>query len=85
MASFEVLTEKQAPPRPSGAPSRKQADMCAYEGYVTSLKKGQAGKLATSPGETTRSVTVRVRKAAARLGRAVDVWSVGDEVYFRQA
>ncbi len=40
--------------------------------------------MANSPGETTRSVTIRVRKAAGRLRRVVDVWSVGDEVYFRQ-
>ena len=82
MASFEVVTERQAPPKPATV-KRHQEQMRTYEGYVASLKKAQAGRLAPSPDETTRSVMVRVRRAASRLGRSVEVWSVGETVYFR--
>jgi hypothetical protein len=57
--------------------------MVEYEGYVASLKKGQAGKLVPDPTESPRSIALRVSRAAKRLGRPLDVWTVDDAVYFR--
>jgi hypothetical protein len=57
--------------------------MAEYEGYVASLKKGQAGRLIPSDGESPRAVALRVTRAAQRLARPMDVWVLDGAVYFR--
>jgi hypothetical protein len=57
--------------------------MAEYEQFVNALKHKQAGKLSLVPGETERGVMLRVRRAAKRLDKAVDVWSADGFVYFK--
>ncbi len=82
MAEFAVVKQSQAPRRPTTA-GPLRARMAEYEGYVASLKRGQAGQLVPDLGESPRAVAVRVSRAAKRLNRPVEVWSVDGAVYFR--
>ena len=81
MAEFTLIDEAKAPKRPTTPPSMKRR-MQEYEGYVTGLKKGQAGKLVPSDGESLRSLALRVSRAAKRAGKPVTAWVGDDAVYF---
>lgn len=82
MAEFAVIKRSDAPRRPT-SPGRLRARMAEYEDYVASLKKGQAGKLVPGDGESVRAVAVRVTRAAKRIARPTEVWTVDGAVYFR--
>ena len=53
-----------------------------YEGFIQSIN-GDVGELELSPDEQMRSVKVRLRRAANRLGRDIDIWDVDNRVYFK--
>jgi Restriction Enzyme Adenine Methylase Associated len=57
--------------------------MREYEGFVTAVKRGQAGKLVPSDGETSASVRLRAARAASRRGKPIQTWTVEDTVYFK--
>jgi hypothetical protein len=82
MAEFAVVKQSQAPRRPT-TPGPLRARMAEYEDYVASLKKGQAGRLVPAGSESVRAVAVRVSRAAKRIARPTEVWTVDGAVYFR--
>ncbi|MFN0146539.1 MAG: hypothetical protein ACKVT1_08520 [Dehalococcoidia bacterium] len=55
--------------------------MVEFEGYVKALKAGQVGRLTPAERETTRGLTMRVGRAATRLGKSVNTWTVDGVVY----
>ena len=55
-----------------------------YEGFIQAID-GDVGELELSPDEQVRSVKVRLRRAATRLGREVDIWDADGKVYFQVA
>ena len=82
MATFNVISERAAPPQPKAkSPFAKR--MSEYQGFVAGLKKGSVGRLSPAPGETARSVSMRVNRAATRLGRPIASWVSDGVVYFR--
>jgi hypothetical protein len=82
MAEFEVIKQSQAPRRPT-SPGPLGERMAEYDDYVGSLKRGQAGKLVPADGESLRGIVLRVTRAAKRLSRPIEVWTVDGTVYFR--
>ena len=60
-----------------------KARMAEYEGFVTSVKRSEAGKLIPDEGESARGVALRVSLAGKRVGKAVAAWVVDGVVYFR--
>jgi hypothetical protein len=83
MATMTVIDEASAPKKPSPGASASLLRQAEYEGFVNSLKKGQAGKLVPSDIEKTRSLVLRVTRAGSRLGKSVEAWTVDGVVYFR--
>jgi hypothetical protein len=55
-----------------------------YEEYVQAINS-DVGELELSPDEQARSVKVRLRRAATRPGREIEIWDAGGRVYFRVA
>jgi hypothetical protein len=55
-----------------------------YEGFLQAIN-GDVGELELSPDEQVRSVKVRLRRAATRLSREIEIWDVNGRVYFRVA
>ena len=53
-----------------------------YEGFIQTIN-GDVGELELSPDEQVRSVKVRLRRAANRLGRDIDIWDADNRVYFK--
>ena len=82
MATFDVIPEKSAP-RPRSAPSPFASRMNEYEGYVRGLRKGTIGQLRPGPSETPRGVSMRVSRAARRVGTTIETWTADGAVYFR--
>jgi hypothetical protein len=56
-----------------------------YEGFIREVGSGDVGELELSPGDQIRSVKVRLRRAASRLGVEVEIWDANQRVYFRPA
>ena len=81
MAAFAVIDKAKAP-APPRKPWRHDSQMRLFEGYVASLKAGQAGRLTPTAAETTRGLAVRVSRAAKRLNRDVETWTADGAVYF---
>lgn len=81
MAEFSVIDVARAP-QPKKTPRSLARRMAEYDAYVSSVKKGQVGKLSPSAGESPRAVAVRVSRAGKRLGHSIDVWVVDGAVYF---
>ena len=82
MAAFTVIDEAKAPKRAATTPASLHRRMQEYEGYVTALKKGQAGKLVPGEGESLRSLVLRISRAGKRAGKPVESWTTADAVYF---
>jgi hypothetical protein len=55
-----------------------------YEGFLQAIN-GDVGELELSPDEQVRGVKVRLRRAATRLSREIEIWDADGRVYFRVA
>ena len=53
-----------------------------YERFITQLD-GNVGELHLEPQENTRSVKVRLRRAATRLSQQIDIRDMNGLVYFK--
>ncbi len=53
-----------------------------YEGFIQEAT-GNVGEMSLDPGEAIRSVKVRLRRAATRIGVSLDIWDVEGKVYFQ--
>jgi hypothetical protein len=71
-------------PSPSRSPKAVQEVQRKYEGYIREID-GNVGELELSPDEQVRSVKVRLRRAATRLGADVEIWDAEGRVYFTAA
>jgi hypothetical protein len=71
-------------PTPNRSPKAVREAQMEYEGYIQAID-GDVGELELSPDEQPRGVKVRLRRAANRLGREIEIWDTNDRVYFRVA
>jgi hypothetical protein len=81
MPSMTVRRIQDAPPPDRSTKAIRDAHQ-EYEGFINAIN-GDVGELELYPHEQPRSVKVRLRRAATRLGREIDIWDVGGRVYFR--
>ena len=82
MATFTTLKADKAP-QPTKQTGRLVARMREYEEYVTSVKRGEVGKLTPGPKESARGLALRISRAAKRLGKEADTWVADGTLYFR--
>ena len=82
MAKFTTVKADQAP-QPTKTTGRLTARMREYEDYVTSVKRGEVGKLAPGPNESARGLALRISRAAKRVSKEADTWVVDGALYFR--
>ena len=71
-------------PSPSRSPKAVQEVQRRYEGYIREID-GNVGELELTSDEQIRSVKVRLRRAATRLGADVEIWDADGRVYFTAA
>ena len=83
MPSLKVRSASEVP-TPSKSSKAVHEAQLQYEGFIRAIN-GDVGELELTPDEQVRSVKVRLRRAATRLGRDVDIWDVDGRVYFRVA
>lgn len=69
-------------PRPSRASRAIREQQGLYDNFLREIND-QVGELELEPHESIRSVKVRLRRSAARLGLELDVWDANNRVYFR--
>ncbi|MEO6042486.1 MAG: hypothetical protein ABIQ47_01030 [Tepidiformaceae bacterium] len=81
MAEFTIIKESDAP-RPTRQSGRLASRMREYERYVEGLPAGKVGKLTPSPGETARGLSLRISRAAKRMHKSINTWTLDDVVYF---
>ncbi len=53
-----------------------------YDNFIQSIN-GDVGELVLSEGEQLRGIKVRLRRAASRLSREIEIWDANGHVYFR--
>ena len=83
MPTMTVRSASDAP-LPNRATKAVREAQLQYEEYVQAINS-DVGELELSPDEQPRSVKVRLRRAATRLGREIDSWDANGSVYFRVA
>ena len=71
--------EVPAPIRTSKAIQEQQK---LYEGFIAQAT-GSVGELVLDIDEAIRSVKTRLRRAATRIGRKLDIWDSDGKVYFQ--
>jgi hypothetical protein len=81
MAEFTVVKEADAPKAPASR-TKLTARMEAYDVHVLSIRKGQVGKVVPGEGETLRGESLRVSRAAKRVGKTANTWAVDGALYF---
>ena len=81
MPNLSIRKPSEVPPphRTSKAVAEAQQQ---YEGYIREIN-GEVGELELDPEENLRSVKVRLRRAANRLGRELQIWDANGRVYFQ--
>ena len=84
MAIFERIPAGTAPARPATTtPSAVQNRMRQFESYASEVAAGEVGVLEPEHAETTRSLAMRMSRAATRLGREIETWSADGKLYFK--
>ena len=83
MPTFSVRSAAEVPPPRRSTKAILEAQL-EYEGFIKSIN-GDVGELELAPDEQPRSVKVRLRRAATRLGKDIDIWDGAGRVYFRVA
>jgi hypothetical protein len=56
-----------------------------YEGFIRDVGAGSVGELQLESNEPMRSVKVRLRRAASRLGVELEIWDADGRIYFKPA
>ncbi len=81
-----VLHKKRSAevPPPSRASRAVREQQLKFDNFVREVDVGDAGELDLEPGETVRSVKVRLRRASSRLGVDLEIWDANGKVYFRR-
>ena len=83
MPSMTIRSASEAPVPNRLTKAVREAQL-QYEEYVQAINS-DVGELELSADEQARSVKVRLRRAATRLGREIDIWDANGRVYFRVA
>lgn len=83
MPKFEVRSSTDVPP-PSRSSRAIRELQAQYEAFLRGIN-GDAGELQLESSESMRSVKVRLRRAATRLGLDIDIWDANGFVYFKRA
>jgi len=83
MPVLRLLKPGEAPP-PSRVPRAMREQQQRYEEFVRGIELNEVGDLQLDAGENLRSVKVRLRRAALRLGEDLDIWDANGRVYFRR-
>src|SRR5688500_11762170 len=60
-----------------------RAQQSLYEGFIREAGTENVGELHLADGENERSVKVRLRRAASRVGATIEIWDNDGKVYFR--
>lgn len=68
-------------PTPSRVSRAVREQQQLYEGFLRQIGQ-DVGELELAPGEQVRAMKVRLRRASTRLGLPIEIWDVGDRVYF---
>jgi hypothetical protein len=76
------LRKPEEVPQPSRSSRAVQEQQTLYESFVRQVG-ADVGELQLSDDESARSVKIRLRRAASRLGSQLEIWDVGNKVYFR--
>ena len=79
MVQFSKLRASAAPRRMNQTGSVR---MRQYEDFVKEVGPDEAGKLTPEGDETTRSLAMRVSRAAKRVGKTANTWTRDGVVYF---
>ena len=77
--SVRKATEVPAPIHTNRAMIEQQK---LYESFIAQAT-GSVGELVLDAGESIRSVKTRVRRAASRIGRTLEIWDADGKVYFQ--
>ncbi len=83
MPRLEVRRPNEVP-TPSRSSRAVQEQQRLYEGFIRDVD-GNVGELQLGAGEQVRSVKVRLRRAATRLGSEIEIWDADGRVYFKTA
>jgi len=59
--------------------------LAPYVEAINNLQEGEAVRLRASTGETSRQVRRRLNDASKALSKPLEIKTIGNEVYFRQA
>ncbi len=80
MPRFEMVPVNEALVKTA---SEKQAEaLKEYLGYIEQLKRGEAGRLQASAGESIRAVRRRLGAAAKLTEKNLVIKRAGDDIYF---
>jgi hypothetical protein len=80
---MKVRSAAEVPAAVRGTKAAREAQQ-EYERFIQAVNS-DVGELQLSAGEKPRGVKVRLRRAASRLGREIDIWEADGRVYFRLA
>jgi hypothetical protein len=83
LPSLKVRNASEVPTPTKSSKAVHDAQL-QYEGFIQAIN-GDVGELELSPDEQVRGVKVRLRRAATRLSREIEIWDVDGRVYFRVA
>lgn len=81
MPKLQLRNPTEVPPR-TNASRAVQEQQRLYEGFINQLN-GNVGELELAADEQTRAVKVRLRRAATRLNKAIEIWDANGKVYFK--
>jgi hypothetical protein len=81
MPTLTIRDASEVPP-PRRSPRSVQESQMQYEGYIQAIN-GDVGELELFADEQPRSIKVRLRRAATRLGKDIETWDADGKVYFR--
>jgi hypothetical protein len=81
MPRLEIRKPNEVP-APSRSSRAVQEQQQVYESFIREID-GNVGELQLSPDENMRSVKVRLRRAATRVGSEIEIWDADGRVYFR--
>jgi hypothetical protein len=71
-------------PLPSRSSRAVREQQQRYDEFVRRVDQTDVGDLELDPNENVRSIKVRLRRAASRLGIDLDIWDANGHVYFRR-
>ena len=72
-------------PAPSHTTRAAREQQAQFDGFLRDVPADSVGELELAADENARSIKVRLRRAASRLGQTIDIWDAEGRVYFRSA